>query len=763
MGTLLSLEGLTVEFPGDKGKLTVIEDVSFTVGSGETVCLVGESGSGKTIASKAIMRLLEFENGKLSKGHIYFKGADLAALSQQEMRVLRGRRIGMIFQEPMAAFDPVFPIGSQIAEVIVRHGQQGKRGAWKHGISLLRKVGIPEPELRMRQYPQELSGGMLQRAMIAMALACGPELLIADEPTTALDVTIQAQILHLLGELKRESGMSILLITHDLGVAAQMADRIIVMYAGAVVEEAAALQLFGQPRHPYTRELLRSITPQDKKHGGVLYSIKGSIPNLAELPPGCRFHPRCPDRGERCMTEAPPLRTIGQGQAACWRAAEAGWSRVEEAGVVQVEQMGVLQAGEAGLTFAEEAGVSHAEKDGLPLVEKAGVSHEEEQRLDGEAAGRPPQPPEQAGREADGLERTGTEPALPEQADAEPDRGEQAGCSYSRPEDAQGLKEQRPNLFVISGLTKHYSAGRSLLHPGRSRIQAVDDVSFCIKEGETFGLVGESGSGKSTLGRVLLQLEKATAGKVLFQNRDLSQLGKGELKAARRNMQIIFQDPYGSMNPRWKAGEIVAEPLDVHEDLGSREKRERVETLLEWVGLNPAVYDRHPHEFSGGQRQRLGIARAISLHPRFILADEAVSALDVSVQSQIVNLMQELQQRLGLTYLFIAHGLHIVRHISDRIGVMYLGKLVELAPSDELFRHPAHPYTRLLISSIPQADPRNRMQFGAIQGEIPSPAAPPPGCRFHTRCPMATGTCRERQPVLKSVGGEHYAACHALR
>jgi len=672
--TLLEINGLTVQYPTASGAVTPVTDVSFQIRRGETVCLVGESGSGKTITSKAIMRLIDFERGRITSGSVQLDGTELTAVPQSILQSIRGKRVSMVFQEPMSAFDPVFTIGTQLIETIRRHDKKSGKEARAHAVELLRRVGLPEPELRLKQYPNELSGGMLQRAMIAMALACGPELLIADEPTTALDVTIQAQILSLLSELQSEYGMSILLITHDLGIAAEMADRMLVMYAGRIVEQASAERLFAQPRHPYTAALLRSITTMDSDRQSPLYAIEGTPPNAAEFPSGCRFHPRCPFATGKCRAEAPPLAGDGEHTAACWHTDE--WLQAE---------------GRRAPDSAKDSAIESAAAVSVSLL-------------------------------AD-------EPA------------------------------KKPLLFAVKGLTKHYPVKGAF---GRTKavIHAVDDVSFEIHEGETFGLVGESGSGKSTLGRVLIQLEKATSGKIYFRGEELTGQGAGALRQVKRDMQMIFQDPYGSFNPRWTILETIAEPLDVHGTWTKAERRSRVEELLSLVGLNPAWAERYPHEFSGGQRQRIGIARAIALNPRFVLADEAVSALDVSVQAQIINLMQQLQRRLGLTYVFIAHGLNIVRHVSSRIGVMYLGNLVEIAPAEELFSHPAHPYTALLISSIPWPDPRRKRFFAPIQGEIPSPAAPPSGCRFHTRCPAATSRCREEVPVWTTISSGHSAACH---
>ncbi|MFD0670008.1 dipeptide ABC transporter ATP-binding protein [Cohnella sp. GCM10027633] len=673
MEQLLDIQGLSVDFHTRRGLLQALNDVSLSIVPGETVCLVGESGSGKTLTSKAVMRLLDYENGRISSGRIRLGGHDLTSLSQQELRLLRGKKMAMVFQEPMAAFDPVYTIGHQIAETIRAHDAKTKAESWTHAVSLLERVGIPEPAIRMKQYPGELSGGMLQRAMIALALSCGPELLIADEPTTALDVTIQAQILQLLQDLQEEFGMAILLITHDLGIAAEIADRVVVMYAGRVVEQAPTAELFASPRHPYTQGLLRSIASLDTEKGDKLHAIEGTIPSLSALPEGCLFHPRCPYATDRCRAEAPPLVADGDREAACWH-------------------------------IDRVAGSARREPD----------------------------------KQASIVVSTSDRPAL--------GFGEQ--------------ETEAPDLFRVDGLRKYYPVKGRL--PGRARafIRAVDDVSFAIREGETFGLVGESGSGKSTLGRVLLQLERATAGTISFQGRELTKLGGSALRSARKDMQMIFQDPYGSLDPRWSVGDIIAEPLRTHGKPGSRELREKIAELLGAVGLDEAYSKRHPHELSGGQRQRIGIARAIALNPRFVLADEAVSALDVSVQAQVVNLMQELQAKLGLTYLFIAHGLQIVRHVSDRIGVMYLGKLVEIAPSRELFLRPAHPYTKALIASIPHPDPSRRRERTTLQGEIPSPTRPPSGCRFHTRCPLATAKCREEEPKLATIARDHVAACH---
>jgi peptide/nickel transport system ATP-binding protein len=668
---LLEVRGLAVRFGSDAQPLDAVDDASLVVHRGETVCLVGESGSGKTVTALAVLRLDEHRQARTLRGDIRFDGRGLLALSRPELEDLRGRRLAMVFQEPMTAFDPVFSIGEQIVETIRRHEKVSQRAAFERAVQLLERVHMPDARLRMGQIPQQLSGGMRQRAMIAMALACGPELLIADEPTTALDVTIQAQILALLKELQAESGMAVLLITHDLGVAAEVADRVVVMYAGRVAEEGSVQALFARPAHPYTRGLLRSAVPPDSVRGSRLAAIAGGIPRLDALPGGCRFHPRCTMADARCAQDVPPLQAVEGRSVACWHAFEP-------------EREPAAAVAEAPVHFVPTA----ARRTTL---------------ADTVAAGEP--------------------------------------------------------LVQTVDLKKHFASGRGLLARG-PLVRALDGVSISIARGETFGLVGESGCGKSTLGRLLLQLETPSGGEVRFAGRPLHLLRGAERQQVRREMQMIFQDPYSSIDPRWTVGEVIAEPLVAHGEHDRTVLRDRVEQLLQWVGLNPAARTQHVHQFSGGQRQRIGIARAIALEPSFVLADEAVSALDLSVQAQVINLLSDLRERLSLTTLFIGHGLNVVRHLSHRIGVMYLGRLVEVAPADALFRHPAHPYTKALLAAIPLPDPARRREFVPPVGELPSPTAPPPGCHFHPRCPAATARCKEEAPPLQTIATGRTVACH---
>jgi peptide/nickel transport system ATP-binding protein len=669
---LLNVERLSVRFGTTRSPLGALRGASFHVERGETVCLVGESGCGKTITALSILRLEPYRKAQIVAGDVVFEGQGLRDLGRDELDRLRGRRISMIFQEPMTAFDPLFSIGDQIVEAILRHEPLSREAARARALLLLKRVRIPDPELRMKQIPEELSGGMRQRAMIAMALSCKPDLLIADEPTTALDVTIQAQILALLKDIQREDGMGILLITHDLGVAAEMADRIVVMYAGRVVEHGPAKALFARPEHPYTRALLHSAIPHEGPRKRRLQTIQGSMPRLEDMPGGCSFHPRCPEASERCTREEPELIAAGN------------------------EQKRELACFNAGV----------AERITQPQLYVV-CEHEQASTL---------------------------------------------------------VVDRDASLLEARHLSKHFDV-RAGLFGGGARVFALDDVSLSIARGETLGLVGESGCGKSTLGRILVQLERPSAGEIHFDGRDLGRMRSAERKRLRRDMQMIFQDPYDSIDPRFSVFEVVAEPLRAQDRSSAQGLRTRVSELLEQVGLPTSTGARYARELSGGQRQRVGIARAIALSPKFIVADEAVSALDLSVQAQILNLLADLREKLGLTSLFIGHGLNVVRHVSDRIGVMYLGRLVEVGDAEELFRRPLHHYTAALLASIPagfsaQVDTHGPKAVAPL-GELPSPSAPPSGCHFHPRCPAASARCREEAPRLSPLASGRLVACHA--
>jgi len=679
---LLEIRDLRTHIDLRRATVRAVDGVSFSVGAGETVGLVGESGCGKTMTGMSIMRLLP-SGGHIAGGSIVFDGKDLTALPERSMQAIRGNDIGMVFQDPMTSLNPTMTIGSQIAEPLRIHRHLHRPAAMERAGEVLSLVGMPRPKERLGDYPHQLSGGLRQRVMIAMALACEPKLLIADEPTTALDVTIQAQILTLLDDLKSRLGMAMVLITHDLGVIAGRADSVVVMYAGRVVEASSARAIFEHTRHPYTEALLASVPQLDQDVSRRLYSIPGLPPDLTCPPEHCRFAARCAYAAERCREEDPQLDTSDPGHCfACFYPRDT--------------------------SVAEVAGTG--------------------------------------------------------------DRIVAAALSHRGPVDlvAQGAVAARrqPSLEIIvdvQGASKEFAVtAGAVLRRKVGTLKAVSDLSLQIRRGETFGLVGESGCGKTTLGRLIVALETLTGGVIRFNGTDLARLKGRLLRAARRDLQLMFQDPYASLDPRMRVGAIIEEPLKAQHVGDQRERAERVRSLLGEVGLSPGTTERYPHEFSGGQRQRIGLARALALNPKLIVADEPVSALDVSIRSQILNLMKSLQATHELTYVVISHDLSVVRYLADRIGVMYLGRLVELGTGEDIYARPAHPYTAGLLSAIPVPNPSvERAKRGvAIQGELPSPLDPPSGCRFRTRCPRAGQLCAEEAPALVPFGGEHLAACH---
>ncbi len=676
MAPVIAIDDLSTNIQLTKTVVQAVGNISLRIEAGETLGLVGESGCGKSMTGLSVMGLLP-PGGHIIGGSIKLAGRELVGLPDAELRKIRGNEIAMIFQDPLTSLDPTKTVGYQVAEPFRLHRGGTKAEALERAAEVLGLVGLPKPKERLKDYPHQLSGGLRQRVMIAMALTCEPKLLIADEPTTALDVTIQAQILKLLDDLKTRLGMAMLLITHDMGVIAGHADRVNVMYAGRIAETAETDNLFSHMHHPYTQALLASIPRLSQDASQRLLNIPGLPPDLTKPPGGCRFAARCSKATDKCTSEEPPLTgETGEHLFACWHPVD-----------------GPIDSGNGGKTAVTVARQRMASE-----VEMA-----PSQVLHGNV------------------------------------------------------------LLEVKNVVKEYpvTAG-AILQRKAGAVHAVSDVSFTVNAGETFGLVGESGCGKTTIGKLIVALEKPNSGSILLAGRDISALRGNELRRNRKHLQLMFQDPYSSLDPRMRVGAIIKEPLTIQK-IGSREEQNnRVYDLLDEVGLPRNAVERYPHEFSGGQRQRIGLARALTLNPQVIVADEPVSALDVSIRAQVLNLMKRLQADHDLTYVVISHDLAVVKYMATRIGVMYLGKLVELGSGDDIYQRAAHPYTAGLIATIPVPEPEvARLRRGAgIAGELPSPINPPSGCRFRTRCPLAQDICSVEEPQLRSFGPDHVAACH---
>ncbi|MFC4006456.1 dipeptide ABC transporter ATP-binding protein [Nonomuraea purpurea] len=662
MNPVLEVSDLNVSF----GDVAAVRGVSYSVRPGEVLGIVGESGSGKSVTSAAVMGLLP--PGARVTGSVRLHGRELIGAPERKLTSFRGKAISMVFQDPLSALTPVYRVGDQIAEAVRVHQRVSKENALVKAVELLDLVGIPHPSERALAFPHEFSGGMRQRVVIAMAIANDPDVIICDEPTTALDVTIQAQVLEVLKRAQQKTGAAIIMITHDLGVVAGFADRVLVMYAGRPVEVGAVDDIFYRARMPYTVGLLGSIPRVDRDGRQPLTPIEGNPPSPAALPPGCPFAPRCPMRIEACDEREPPLFDVGEGhRAACIR-----WEEVH------------------------------------PGIHPApGVSRELAVRG----------------------ERT---------------------------------------VLEVRNLVKEYPLLKGAVFKRRvGTVHAVAGVSFDIRQGETLGLVGESGSGKTTTLTQILELAPPQEGRVVVLGHDTARLNRTERTEIRREMQVVFQDPMASLDPRMTVHDILAEPLRTH---GHRRPGRRVAELLGLVGLDVSHAARYPQDFSGGQRQRIGIARALALEPRLLVLDEPVSALDVSIQAGVINLLDSLKAGLGLSYLFVAHDLAVVRYLADRIAVMYLGRIAEIGQVDNVYDAPAHPYTQALLSAIPVPDPaheRSRKRI-LLEGDLPSPANPPTGCRFRTRCPKfraeltdaERALCVDVEPEVRLLGTDQGAACH---
>ncbi len=682
-GGLLDVQNLRIEFLSRGTWLPVMEEASFSVPRGKTLGLVGESGSGKTVSALAVMGLLPAKVSRVT-GSIRFDGQELTTVSPSRLRQLRGNEMAMIFQEPMTSLNPAYTVGNQIAEQVRAHEEISRAYAWKVAIEMLDRVEIPQAAARAQDYPHAFSGGMRQRVMIAMALSCSPKLLIADEPTTALDVTTQSQIIALLHTLQREEDMAMIFVTHDLGVIADVAADVVVMYAGQIVEQAAAVDLFGRPRHPYTEALLDAI-PQLTPRGEPLHAIPGMVPRADQFPAGCRFAPRCSYALDACRAEPVSLRDPARVDGPTTGRATDESSRVTLARCVRQDEL-VL------------ASVADLETSASPGTQG------------------------------------GTESVV---AAASP-------------------------VLEVTDLVMDFPIRSGVLRRTTGAIRAVDRVSLSVDPGTTLGLVGETGSGKSTLARLILRLIDPTSGTVVVDGKDITSLRGPALRRHRESMQMVFQDPYSSLDPRQSIADVVGEPLAIHTSMSRVEREQRVVQLLDQVGLGSHVLQRQPHEFSGGQRQRIAIARALALQPQLLVCDEPVSALDVSTQSQVINLFTELQQQLGVAYLFIAHDLSVVRHISNRIAVMYLGQIVEEGPADEVYERPTHPYTAALLSSIPVPDPlrQQRRERIILRGEVGEPVNGQQGCRFRPRCPFAMDVCAQVDPEPFTTPAGSTVRCH---
>ena len=667
---LYEIKNIETSFRTDGKMFKAVEDVSVYLNPGEIIGIVGESGSGKSVTMMSALQLIQ-EPGKVTGGEVYLDGSDKNMLSygpnSAEVGKMRGGRVSMIFQEPMTSLNPVLTVGFQIQENIIEHLHLSKEEAKKRAIEMMKMVNIPDAEERFTYYPQQFSGGMRQRIMIAMAMSSEPSVLVADEATTALDVTTQAQILEMIRDIAKKTNTAVVIVTHNLGIVARFAERIYVMYAGGIVETTDAERLFENPEHPYTRALLRAIPRLDDDRDRILIPIDGLPPNPALRPEYCPFYDRCEYHMDKCKSQKKPVLKELEKDHFC----------------------------ACHLTEAEKA-LKKAEIDAKPVKKAERAVIGDEICLD------------------------------------------------------------------VKDVKKYFPIYKGMMRKHIGDVKAIEDISFRVRKGETLGIVGESGCGKTTLARCIMRVYQPDSGEINFNGVDIAKFNDKQMYPYRKQMAMIFQDPFSSLDPRQTAESIVGESLLIHKLVKTREEYEKkVDELLRMVDLDPSMKNRVPHEFSGGQRQRIGIARALSSNPDLIICDEPISALDVSIQAQIINLLEELQAKLGLTYLFIAHDLAVVKHISDRILVMYLGRIVEIAECEELYSNTLHPYTKVLLGAVPVADPkvektRERVE---IRGEVPSLTNRPTGCPFSDRCNCVTDRCRKEVPKLKDVGNGHEVAC----
>ncbi|MEQ8666406.1 MAG: ABC transporter ATP-binding protein [Rhodospirillales bacterium] len=669
---LLDIRGLNVDFKTPRGRVHVLRDVGFEVPKGKSVGIVGESGSGKSTVIWTITQLLA-GNGIVEGGTAMFNGEDLLTANDSRMRSVRGEDISIVFQDPMTSQSPVLSYDQQMGDILYRRRNMSDREKRKRAIDMMRRVGIPDPESRIVQYPHQFSGGMRQRAGIAMALLMDPLLLIADEPTTALDVTMEAQIIHLMRELQAEFEATIILVSHNLGLIAELCDHVVVMYAGEVVEYGDVRDIFYNASHPYTRALLDCDPARETETSRYLPVIPGDIPDLHVKPDGCVFASRCRNVMDVCRAERPDVHAVNETGhiSRCHMLSDS----------VEWNTDDMIGAGKPTPRVSERSPAAPAE--GPPLLHVENL------------------------------------------------------CVRFR---TMGLLKA-----MVKGIEQPF-------------VDAVLNASLSLRKGETLGLVGESGSGKTTLGRAILGLVNAYSGRALFEGEDVLGLTPSQFMPLRRDMAMMFQDPVGSLSPRQTVRSLIIEPFEIHGiDANLDEEADR---LCDMVRLPNNFLSRYPHELSGGQARRVGVARVLALNPKLIVADEPTAGLDVSVQGEILNLMNELQNQHGLGYLIISHNLPVVRHISDKLAIMYLGRLVERGDCEKIFEHPAHPYTEALVRGVPQPDPDKRRTLLSIEGEVPSLTNRPSGCEFHTRCKYATDRCRTERPEETALGDGRIVTCH---
>ncbi|HEX3801752.1 MAG TPA: ABC transporter ATP-binding protein [Solirubrobacteraceae bacterium] len=696
MSKALQIENLSTEIQLSRATVYPVGNVSLAIDQGETLGLVGESGSGKSMLGLSILGLLP-NGGHITEGSVKLGDRELVGMKERELRELRGNEVSMIFQDSLSSLNPTKAIGEQVAEPVRLHRGANRREAIDRALEVLELVGLPRPKERLGDYPHQLSGGLRQRVMIAIALACEPKVLLADEPTTALDVTIQAQILKVLDDLEQRLGMATLLVTHDMGVVAGRAKRINVMYAGRIVETATTGELFAHMRHPYTQALLGSIPRLESDATKPLLSIPGLPPDLTNPPQGCRFAARCQFATDKCRAEEPPLTGDADHKFSCWHPVDG--PAVITKPLITRHPAAVTGSESAAPAASNVSVVAESAPESLPVAV---------------AASSPLPAPD------------------------------------------------HPLLEVIDVVREYPVTAGQILRRKVNSVKAVSNVTLSVKQGEAVGLVGESGCGKTSLGKLIVGIEKPDGGRVKLNGKEIFKLHGNDLRKARRDVQMMFQDPYGSLDPRMRVSAILREPLQIQGVGNGKEQIERVRSRLDEVGLPLNALERYPHEFSGGQRQRVALARALMLEPKVMVADEPVSALDVSIRSQVLNLMKRLQIEHEMASIVISHDLAVVKYLADRIGVMYLGKIVELGTGDDIYQRAAHPYTEALIKTIPVPDPaveKSKTDVG-IRGELPSPIDPPSGCRFRTRCPLAQEICAEVEPPLRRFGPSHVAACH---